>query len=42
MTTNLNYDQLLQWDKYDLIDQIIALQNQINNNNRIYPLPSIL
>jgi hypothetical protein len=31
MTTNFTYDQLLEWDKYDLIDQIIALQIEINN-----------
>ena len=30
MTTNLTYNQLLEWDKYDLIDQILALQNEIN------------
>ncbi len=30
MTTNLNYNQLLEWDKYDLIDQILALQIEIN------------
>lgn len=25
----LNYEQLLEWDKYDLIDKILELQNQI-------------
>ena len=33
MTTTLNFDQLLEWDKYELIEQIILLQNKINNNN---------
>lgn len=26
MTTGLNYDQLLEWDKYDLIDYVLSLQ----------------
>ena len=30
MTTTLNFDQLLEWDKYELIEQIISLQNKIN------------
>ena len=30
MTTTLNFDQLLEWDKYELIEQIILLQNKIN------------
>lgn len=25
----LSYEQLLEWDKYDLIDKILELQNQI-------------
>lgn len=29
MTTNLTYNQLLEWDKYDLIDHILDLQNDI-------------
>ena len=28
MTTTLNFDQLLEWDKYELIEQIILLQNK--------------
>ena len=32
MTTNLTYQQLKEWNNYDLIEQIIALQNKINNN----------
>ncbi len=30
MTTTLNFDQLLEWDKYELIEQIILLQNELN------------
>lgn len=30
MTTTLNFDQLLEWDKYELIEQIISLQNELN------------
>jgi len=29
MTTDLNYNQLLEWDKYDLIDQILGLQHEL-------------
>ena len=29
MTTNLTYNHLLEWDKYDLIVQILDLQNEI-------------
>ena len=29
MTTKFNYDQLLEWDKYDLIDQILGLQHEL-------------
>lgn len=29
MTTNLTYNHLLEWDKYDLIDHILDLQNEI-------------
>ena len=25
----LSWEQLLEWDKYDLIDKILELQNQI-------------
>jgi len=25
----LSYEQLLEWDKYDLIDKILELQNQL-------------
>lgn len=32
MTTDFTFDQLLEWDKYDLIEQIITLQNKINNS----------
>ena len=32
MTTTLSFDQLLEWDKYELIEQIIKLQNEINKN----------
>ena len=34
MTTTLNFDQLLEWDKYELIEQIISLQNELNNWTR--------
>lgn len=27
--TELTYQQLLEWDKYDLIDKILELQNQL-------------
>jgi len=33
MTTDLNYNQLLEWDKYDLIDQILSLQHELNKTN---------
>ena len=29
MTTDLNYNQLLEWDKHDLIDQILGLQHEL-------------
>jgi len=29
MTTDLTYNHLLEWDKYDLIDHILDLQNEI-------------
>ena len=29
MTTDLNYNQLLEWDKHDLIDQILSLQHEL-------------
>jgi len=32
MTTDFTFDQLLEWDKYDLIEQIITLQNKINKS----------
>jgi hypothetical protein len=32
MTTTLSFDQLLEWDKYELIEQILQLQNEINKN----------
>ena len=31
MTTTLTFEQLLEWDKHELIEQIISLQNEINN-----------
>ncbi len=33
MTTNFTFDQLTEWNNYDLIEQIILLQNKINNTN---------
>jgi len=30
MTTNFTFEQLEEWNNYDLIEQIIALQNKIN------------
>ena len=30
MTTNFTFDQLTEWNKYDLIEQIISLQNELN------------
>ncbi len=32
MTTGLNYNELLEWDKYDLIDHVLSLQYIINYN----------
>ena len=40
MTTTLNFDQLLEWDKHELIEQIISLQNELNNWTR-YQLDNI-
>ena len=31
MSTELNYEQLLEWDKYDLIDYILEQQEQLKN-----------
>jgi hypothetical protein len=31
MTTNFTFEQLEEWNNYDLIEQIISLQNKINN-----------
>jgi len=33
MTTNFTFEQLTEWNNYDLIEQIISLQNELNNNN---------
>ncbi len=30
MTTTFTFEQLEEWNNYDLIEQIIALQNKIN------------
>jgi len=30
MTTNFTIDQLTDWNNYDLIEQIILLQNELN------------
>lgn len=32
MTTGLNYNELLEWDKNDLIDHVLSLQYIINYN----------
>ena len=32
MTTNFDYNQLQQWAEWELIDQILLLQDFINNN----------
>ena len=29
----LSYEQLLEWDKYDLIDQILELQGKLQTKN---------
>jgi len=31
MTTNFTFDQLTEWNNYDLIEQIILLQNELIN-----------
>ena len=31
MTTNFDYNQLQQWAEWELIDQILLLQDFINN-----------
>jgi len=33
MTNNLTFDQLTEWSNYDLIEQILILQNELNNKN---------
>ena len=30
MTTNFTFDQLTEWNNYELIHQIILLQNELN------------
>ena len=30
MTAGLNYNELLEWDKYDLIDHVLSLQCEYN------------
>ena len=32
MTTNFDYNQLQQWAEWELIEQILLLQDYINNN----------
>jgi len=32
MTTNFEYNQLQQWAEWELIEQILLLQDYINNN----------
>lgn len=31
MTTDLNFNQLLEWDKNDLIDHVLSLQHELNS-----------